>query len=258
MSPASATYDITTSAPLPAPVRVRIEHCGIGGKEDSLVFMIARGGPPFMFKPFNGGNFPFNESYGEIETTEFSKIEAHSTDIKVVIEIVYLSDNIVLIVVRMDTPSHGTAVREEYPRAIDFEKHIVMVPCTITKLTFSEVDQDAHKGWHIKLLTLPPEINMKIIREYQPGLAVPNLNMKLVWDGNGPPEKGYIQISAEGEEHVKTFALNCKPSGKPNNHSPQQQLPQPVQKLSGSLFTFGACDYNKAHLASAWCGGGAY
>ncbi|CAI8005534.1 hypothetical protein GBAR_LOCUS4297 [Geodia barretti] len=61
MPRASSTYEIKASAPLPAPVRVRIEHCAIVEKENSLVHMVAHGGAPYQFKPLHGGHFPLNK-----------------------------------------------------------------------------------------------------------------------------------------------------------------------------------------------------
>ena len=58
MPPASATYKITANATLPAPARLRIEHYAIVDKEHSPLYMVAHGGPPFVFKPFYEGKFP--------------------------------------------------------------------------------------------------------------------------------------------------------------------------------------------------------
>ena len=70
MPAASATYKITASAHFPAPVRLRMEHCAIIEKENSLVYMVAPCSIPYNFKAVGKGKF--NESHGEIEIKHFS------------------------------------------------------------------------------------------------------------------------------------------------------------------------------------------
>ena len=65
-------YEIKSSfTTLPAPLRVRIQHCATVEKQDSLVFMVAHNGPPYHFQPLQGGKFPPGESYCEIEVKKF-------------------------------------------------------------------------------------------------------------------------------------------------------------------------------------------
>ena len=71
MPAASAPYKITASAPLSAPVTVRMEHCAILEKEDLLVLMVAHKGPPYSFEPLPGAKFQLNSPYCEIELKDF-------------------------------------------------------------------------------------------------------------------------------------------------------------------------------------------
>ena len=96
---ASAVYEITASAKLPAPVRVKVEHCAVIHKEDSLTFMLAHNGPPNKFEPLHGGYFPLNKSHGEIELMKFSLLtilyNILDWKLTLAIHIAYLKDNVV-------------------------------------------------------------------------------------------------------------------------------------------------------------------
>ena len=170
MPPASACYKITASDTLPVPVRVRMQHCAIVEKEDSLVYLVAHGGPPFMFQPFHGGKFPTSESYGEIEITDFRLWQTSSLSTLVAIQVVYFSDSTARIVVTKNIAAHRTAVKEEYRSATDIDPYQMTCPCTTTKIAFSEAEPNSHKGWSIKLLTTPGEINMNICPWIRTGL----------------------------------------------------------------------------------------
>ena len=76
----SAVYDISASSPFPAPVTVQIQHCVPLISEDEVLslgmsFMSAssEGGPPYVFRELNGGEFKCDSSYGEVQLTHFSK-----------------------------------------------------------------------------------------------------------------------------------------------------------------------------------------
>ena len=120
MPTASVTYKITSNdTTLPAPVVVRIQHCAITEKEDSLVFMVAHNGPPYHFQPLHGGKFPPGESYGEIEVAKFSffTIFYNVLDFKMslAVFVAYPSDNIVHFLVTKNLPANCTQVKNEYP-----------------------------------------------------------------------------------------------------------------------------------------------
>ena len=68
----SSIYHISASDTLPAPVRIRMEHCAVVEENNDLTFMVAHGEPPYQFIPFHGGVFPKGEFYGEIELDKFS------------------------------------------------------------------------------------------------------------------------------------------------------------------------------------------
>ena len=234
--PASATYKITANDTFPVSVKVRMQHCAIVGNEDSLVFMVAHGGPLFIFQQFYGGKFPSNESYGEIEITEFSNCQILSPSTLVAIRVVYFNDNTARIVVTKDIAAHHTAVKEEYPNAIEIDQYPMTCPCTTMKIAFSEAEPKSQNGWRIKLLTTPAEINMNIVHGYEPGSAVPNIKVKLEWEGNGLPQEEYIQIRVKGGEDMETFSLKCKPPGRLPDQS-LHRCPPHVQELSGKFLT---------------------
>ena len=234
--PASATYKIMANDTFPVSVKVRMQHCAIVGNEDSLVFMVAHGGPPFIFQPFYGGKFPSNESYGEIEITKFSEWYIPSRFTRVAIQVVYFNGNTARIVVTTDIAAHRTAVKEEYPSAIEIDQYPMKFLCTTMNIAFSEAEPRSQNGWSINFLKTPAEIDMNIVYGYKPGSAVPNIKVKLKWEGNGPSQEEYIQIRVKGGEDMETFPLKCKPPGR----LPDQSLhhyPPPVQELSGKFLT---------------------
>ena len=115
---ASAVYEITASAELPAPVRVKVEHCAVVDKEDILTFMLAHNGPPNKFEPLHGGYFPLNKSHGEIELMKFSLLtilyNILDWKLTLAIHIAYLKDNVVHFLVTKNLPANCTAVQEIY------------------------------------------------------------------------------------------------------------------------------------------------
>ncbi|CAI8049097.1 hypothetical protein GBAR_LOCUS27042, partial [Geodia barretti] len=122
MPRASSTYEIKSSAPLPAPVRVRIEHCGIVEKENSLVHMVAHGDAPYQFKPLHGGHFPLNKSYGEIEMAEFCLLtilyNILDTKMMLAVFVAHLKENNTIhFLVTKNTPANHTAVQNKYTNA---------------------------------------------------------------------------------------------------------------------------------------------
>ncbi|CAI8037528.1 hypothetical protein GBAR_LOCUS20992 [Geodia barretti] len=69
---ASSVYQISASDALPAPVTVRMAHCAVVKRDNTLRFMTAHGKSPHIFKPVPSGVFPHGEFYGELELREFS------------------------------------------------------------------------------------------------------------------------------------------------------------------------------------------
>ena len=189
-----------------------------------------------MFQPFHGGKFLPNESYGEIEITDFSTWQTYSPFTIVAIKFVYFSDSTARIVVTKNLAAHHTAVKEEYRSAIEIDQYPMTCLCNTTKIAFSEAEQNSHKGWSIKLLTTPAEIDMNMVHGYEPGSAVPNIHIKLEWEGDGPPQEDYIQIRVKGGEDMETFSLKCRPPGRPAEQYSHlhSQPPHPVEELTGN------------------------
>jgi hypothetical protein len=188
-----------------------------------------------MFQPFHGGKFLPNESYGEIEITDFSTWQTYSPFTIVAIKFVYFSDSTARIVVTKNLAAHHTAVKEEYRSAIEIDQYPMTCLCNTTKIAFSEAEQNSHKGWSIKLLTTPAEIDMNMVHGYEPGSAVQNIHIKLEWEGDGPPQEDYIQIRVKGGEDMETFSLKCRPPGRPAEQYSHlhSQPPHPVEELTG-------------------------
>ena len=210
MPAASATYKITASAHFPAPVRLRMEHCAVIEKEYSLVYMVTPCSTPYNFKAVSKGKF--NESHGEIEIKHFSvwKIFYNTPYLSksLAIQVVYLSNRCIHIVVTKKTAVYRTAIREEYPNAKNIEEHLMRCIFFTSKIAFeSEIIDD---GWNIKLDPTPASINMTDIHEYEPGDTVPSVKVRLEWKGDGDQQEGDIQIKVQGGD-IESFSLHCKP-----------------------------------------------
>ena len=123
LSRASVVYEIRSSVTtLPAPVMVRIQHCAITEKEDSLVFMVAHNGPPYHFQPLQGGKFPPGKMYGEIEVKKFHLITIFYNILGMVhmslaVYEAYISNSITHFLVTKNLPANCTRVKSEYDYA---------------------------------------------------------------------------------------------------------------------------------------------
>ena len=241
MPPASATYQITASAPLPAPVTVRMEHCAVVEKDDSLVYMVAHGGPPFRFQPLYGGKFPLNESYGEIEVTEFSLLTIAyniyyivSQTSTLAIHVVYFSDHTALFVVTKNLPAHCAAVEQAYKSATHIDPWTMTYFFNTTEITFSqpEISPQEEEGWNIKMSPKPADINMMIVHDYTPKSVAPSIRVKLEWKGEGQAQelKEDVQIRVQAESE-KVILLSWKKS----KASPQSSLLKTKDPCSGML-----------------------
>ena len=213
MPAASATYKITASAHFPAPVRLRMEHCAVIEKENSLVFMVAPSSTPYNFTAVGKGKF--NESHGEIEIKHFSvwKIFYNIPYLSksLAIQVVYLSNRHIHIVVTKKMALYRTAIREEYPSANDnIDEHLIRCFSQTLEIAFSVESENNDDGWNIKFDPTPASINMTDISEYEPGDTVPNVKVKLEWKGDRDPQEEDIQIKVKGG-HIESFSLHCKP-----------------------------------------------
>ena len=123
MPAASATYRITASNVLPAPAQIRIQHCAILHKENSLILMVARKGPPYWFEPLNDGEFPLKSDYCEISTKKFSLFHIvwnllFNRPMRLSVRIFYHNDNTATFVVTKNLPAHITAMKQTIAHTI--------------------------------------------------------------------------------------------------------------------------------------------
>ena len=233
MPKASVTYKITSNVTsLPAPVRVRIQHCAIVEKEDSLVFMVAHHGPPYHFQPLQGGKFPPGESYGEIEVKEFSLLTIfyNILDFRMSLAVyeAYLSNNIMHFLVTKNLPANRTQVRNEYAR---LQEKTMTYYYSTTKIALGNLPIEEENGWHVKPLHKPASIDMCSVHAYEPGCVIPKIELKLEWKGAGEPEEKEVDIEVEGG-NMESFKLSC--GGQPpvtlapiTHPFPQQTPPEP-------------------------------
>ena len=227
MPVASATYKITASAHFPAPVRLRMEHCAVIEKENSLVNMVAPCSTPYNFKAVGKGKF--NESHGEIEIKHFSvwKIFYNIPYLSksLAIQVVYLSNRCIHIVVTKKTAVYRTAIREEYPSANDnIDEHLMRCFSQTLEITFSAESEINDDGWNIKFNRTPASINMTDISEYEPGDTVPNVKVTLEWKGDRDPQEEDIQIKVKGGD-IESFSLHCKPDQSLEHQTTAQSTP---------------------------------
>ena len=228
MPMASSTYEITSSAPLPAPVRVRMEHCAIVEKQESLVHMVAHSGPPYRFEPLNSGNFPLNESYGEIELKRFCLLaifyKIFNIKMTLAVFVAYKKQNIVHFLVTKNCEAYCTAVREVYGSTIESE-YTMCCSYATTEISLSMPSPDS-KGWCIAPSRMPTEVDMHDVHTYQPGSVIPRIELKLKWQGEGDPSEQEIEIGVQGGSTEESFKLTCKPE-KPEQPEPTALLSQP-------------------------------
>ena len=231
MPRASSTYEIKASSPLPAPVRVRIEHCTIVEKENSLVHMVAHGGAPYKFKPLHGGHFPLNKSYGEIEMEEFCILtilyNIFKTRIVLAVFVAHLKENNTIhFLVTKNTPANHTAVQNKYTNALSLRSYTTRYFNRTTEISLS-IPPDCD-GWIIKPSCKPAVIDMLALHTYEPGSVIPKIELKLKWQGTGEPKEQEVEIGVQGVR-MESFTLSCKP-GNPKKSRPV--LPQPQNQSS--------------------------
>ena len=214
MPATSATYKITASAILPAPIRVRMEHCALVDKEDSMTLMVAHKGPPFCFKPLRLGNI--SSYYGEIETMRFSLFRYFwnflGRPMRLSIQVFYHEDSTATFVVTKNLKAHITAVRESVRESMKYlcvDNIPLSCESTTNDISLSlPADQD---GWHITPTFEPAKIETVHINTYEPGQVVPNIKLCMEWKGSGHPKEKNVKIPITGGSII-SFYLRCKPS----------------------------------------------
>ena len=239
MALVSAMYKITASDELPKPAAVKIQHCAIVDKEDSLMFLVAHGKPPYRFEPLPGGSFPLKESYGEIEVNEFSFFiilqNIRHGNMRFAVHIVYCRDGTADFVVTKNIAPHVTAIKEEYYNATKFDTREMKCSLSTDAITLS-IPESLTNGWKIEPNFEPPTISLAQIREYQPGKIIPHIKLNMMWLGPEQPRRESVKIGVNGGD-LESFRLVCKPlpqlqpqpgvSATPLSSSPQN-IPSPI------------------------------
>ena len=232
MPTTSATYKITSNVTtLPSPVKVRVQHCAIVGKEDSLVFMVAHDGPPYHFKPLQGGKFPTGESYGEIEMEKFCLITIFNNimDFKMslAVFVAYLSDNIVHILVTKNIPDNCTQVKNDYKHANILRDYTMRYYYSTTKIALKHLPIEEENRWHVEPLHQPASIDMRSMHAYEPGCVIPKIGLQLEWKGAGEAEKEKVDMEVEGGD-MESFTLFCGEQPPVTLAPTSHPLPQPT------------------------------
>ena len=210
---ASVVYEIKSNVTtLPAPVKVRIQHCVITEKGHSLVFMVAHDGPPYRFQPLRRGKFPRGESYGEIEVKKFCLVtifynifDMMRIRMSLAVYEASVSNNIRHFLVTKNLPANCTQVKNEYKHAYLRSKAMTYSIRT-NKISLRNLPIEEENGWHVKSFNQPASINMRTVHAYQPGCAIPKIELKREWKGAGEPKEKEFIIEVEGGD-MESFTL---------------------------------------------------
>ena len=223
----SDMFQITASNTLPAPVTVRMEHCGVVEEKDSLVHIIAHGSPPYCFKLLYGGSFPLHKSYAEVQMKKFSilAILAHKLGwrMSLSVQVFYQRNNTVTFVATKNIQSQIAAVQREYPDALDLFRKSILCDYTTKAITLT-LPTEPQAGWTIVPKFRPTQILTTLIREYRPGKVPPSVQLDIKWTGEGQPRAKDVDIGIKGCS-IESFTLSCKPSHMPTALQPIGPLP---------------------------------
>ena len=229
MPAASTPYKITASAPLPAPVTVRMEHCAVVKEENTLVLMVAHKGPPYNFEPLPGAKFPLNSFYGEVELEHFSLLQFFWNllgyrKMQLSVHVLYHEDNTATFVVTKNLKDHIQAVKKITHRCYD--DNIMECESTTNAITLSLPVNS--KGWQITSNFEPAEIKTCDIDTYEPGQTCPKIKLCMEWKGSGEQTEERVSIPITGGSKT-SFSLLCKPRP---HIQPQPQVVQPATVTS--------------------------
>ena len=218
----SAMYKITASDKLPIAATLRIQHCAIVDKEDSVMFLVAHEKPPCYFKSLPGGNSPLNGCYGEIQLNEFCyfiQVQRDGMNLMFAAQIFYCIDGTADFVVTKNIASLVTAVKEQYRNAIIYDTWEIKFSLSNDAITLS-IPENVINGWKIQPNIEPPKIRLTQISDYQLGKIIPHIKLNMMWLGAGQPRQELVRIGVNGED-FECFRLICKPL-------PQLQPPIPI------------------------------
>ena len=208
----SSIYHIRASDTLPAPVRIRMDHCAVVEEDNDLTFMVAHGKPPYQFIPLRGGVFPQGEFYGEIELNKFSFFsiffKKRRRSIRLAVHIAYYNKKAHFIATKNLEP-HIAAVKKKYYDATDLDDYLMKCPSSTTEIVLS-VPEATSEGWIVKPVFSPAKITMDTIFDYQRGTVTPNIKLSKMWKGQGSPKTEVVEFRVEGGD-LKSFLLTCEP-----------------------------------------------
>ena len=213
MPAASATYKITANSTIPAPVRIRIDHCAVLQNEDELILMVAHGGPLYYFQPLPKAQFPLTSSYGEIEVKGFSIFRSLWNLVSyyrmhLAIQVFYKKDSTATFVVTKNLKAHIGAVKDTIEH-IRYEDTLMVLESTTDAITLS-MPAELEGSWHVTPTFEPAKIKTIQIIAYEPGQSCPKIILRMRWGGSGNPEEKIVNIPIHGGS-IKTFALLCTP-----------------------------------------------
>ena len=246
----SDMYKITASEKFLVPVTLRIEHCALVEEEESLVYIVAHGHPPYRFNLLPGGHFPIGRAYGEIELKRFSifAILAHKLGwrMSLSVQLFHHKDNAAIFVATKNTRSLIEAVRKEFADTVPGSSNSILCDYTTEAITLSLPDEP-QVGWTVVPDFDPPQLLTRLIREYREGRTPPSIKLNMMWTGDGEPKPEKLKIKVQGCS-IKSFTLFCKPSTiscvSPHHQSPQQSLvhqptvpPSPLSLASPNMLS---------------------
>ena len=222
----SSMFKITASDTLPAPITVRMEHCAVVERDDSLVHMIAEDTQPYRFKELPGGEFPIGGSYGEIKLEKFSiftticKVLGLYLDLS--ISLFYHKDDTATFVATRNLHEVIAAVKEKFAEAVETLEKSMIYYCYTTRAITLTIPEDKPGGWSVVPQCKPPKIEKELICSFEKGKTPPSIQLKMKWTGRKPPKEEDIEIELNGCS-VESFTLSCKPSHNRMAQSQRQQ-----------------------------------
>ena len=182
------------------------------------MFMVAHNGPPYHFQPLQGGKFPPGESYGEIKVKEFCWIAifynifynisdlTHMRMSLAVYEAYDVSNNTMHFLVTKNLPANCSQVKHEYNYT--HQPKTVVYYVTTTRISLTNLPIEEENGWHIKSRYQPASIDMCTVHEYEPGCAIPRIELMMEWKGAGEPQRKQFEIKVEGGD-MESFTWFC-------------------------------------------------
>ena len=210
----SSMFKITASADLPAPVTVRMEHCAVVEKDDSLVHMIAHGPPPYKFKLLEGGKFPIGEYFSEIEMKTFSIISTVKRKLNMKMKVsvclfMHNHRNVAHFVVTKDLTQAINAVRKEYTDHT--ESFRMPYKCNYRTNAISLIIPPSRCC--LEFRANQSQIEIQTIAEYRQQTP-PNIQLTWSWKGIPKEEREDIEIRVEGILNMESFKFTCSDNGR--------------------------------------------